>query len=173
MSKENTKAITGFVKNVRTALEKKGYLIGQSHMLQAVTAALGETNWAVLRAKLTGTAASKSAAVGQTGTVLIRTADSALFSGKELQALGWKVDCVVPVGMDWFEDIEYMNDQVSEMLTGSIGGLVGIGYEAYPHFYDKDNFALRVTAQVSDEHVQELLEELDEQQLSEDGADLD
>jgi hypothetical protein len=86
-------------------------------------------------------------------------------SAAALSAMGWEVDCVIPLNMnEWSHDVEALNDHVSEVLTGSPVALQDIGYahvklpckSRYPAGYS----ALRVTGYIPDpeEHFDEIAE---------------
>jgi hypothetical protein len=143
--------------NVRAYLQGIGREISSSQAYEVVARALGHKNKHTLAAAETDASASVSqlqpASALSKARLKVFEIDGKPFSARELAQRQFKVDVVVPVEMSTLQadDLEGVNDLVSELITGSCCGLLDIGYEVYPHFYGPDFVAVRVTAQVDNE----------------------
>jgi hypothetical protein len=164
--------------NVRHYLAGIGQEISQSQAYEVVARALGHKNKHTLAAAEAGDDGKTSTGTTTASSVSEQTLKvfqigERPFTAKELALRGFDVDVVVPLDMSTVQsdDIEGMNDHASELITGSICGLVDIGYKVYPHFYGPDYIAMRVTGYVDavgelglDETGEALLAQMPEKQ---------
>ena len=150
-------------RRVAAYLERIGRKISHPQALEAMAAAEGHRNWNVYAAVLNTPAQEPSLVLGradaETGTVLVLGSSDKHLTTAQLTAitndLEFQLDVVVPVNL-WEiankGDIDWLNDEVSERITGSTCGLESI---VYARFHpenadalapDMDMVFLRVTA---------------------------
>lgn len=148
---------TNRVKAVRDYLAAIGMPVSTTQACEIVARSLGHKNKHTLATSL------KSPASSTTRSGLPETVDldgkplrvfkltDEPFSLDEMRAMDWTFDVVVPVALDALEDIERMNDSVSQRITGSEFALEGIGFAHLPELnYGAGWVAYRVTASVSE-----------------------
>lgn len=143
-----------YADNVRSYLKGIGHEISASQSYEVVARALGLKNKHVLAGATGGTSTEKVASSTRSVSGLkVFQIDERPFSVREMAERGYDIDVVVPVAMGIIQNdgMDGLNDEVSELITGSICGLQDIAYKVYPHFYGDDHVAMRVTAQVGEQ----------------------
>lgn len=119
-------------------LKSKNYDVKHSHCLEAV--AQLETGHCYNVAKT-----KESVRILQFGEKL---------TPAEIVEMGYSIDVVIPVDLDTLmEGLEWVNEAVSEDITGIDYALCDIGYEVYPYFYNSGCVAIRVTGCIEDESL--------------------
>jgi len=145
-------------------LERIGRKISHPQSLEVIAAAEGHRNWNVFAAVLSGRTGDERLVAGRadviTGKPLLMASSDKPLTTKQLMSvtnsLEFNLDVVVPVNL-WKiankGDIDWLNDEVSTRVTGSVSGLENINYARF-HPEDADDLApdtdmvfIRVTAQ--------------------------
>lgn len=76
---------------------------------------------------------------------------------EEMKSLNWSMNVVVPVDAAIVGNIDALNDQVSELITGKDYALCGMDYEVFPYHYGNDAVAMLVNGFIEEpEQVFEL-----------------
>jgi hypothetical protein len=137
---------------IRKVLRGFGHEVPQSHMLHALASAQGSSNWHVFKNIPKASAPTETSPVPEMNRdIVIKNGDYPLDRGrlKKLVESDGPITVVLPVDMEYmFEgDIERLNDEVSERITGSCCGLIDIAYEvAVGYDFGTSQIPLKVLA---------------------------